>query len=184
MKILNDFDTSVRKALTEIDPKWEQYPGLIVCGSHTPTNSKGVLEEIRLARENDLPFLGLCMGFQLSIVEFARNVLGMVDADSEEINPDTTAPVISKMPSLRVGMRPVGARMESFWHNYAVNESYLDLFINNGWNFIKSEIIAQGRLQGKKYYLGTQYHPEYQSEPGKPHPILKEFLEHARTMAM
>jgi CTP synthase len=120
------------------------------------------------------------MGFQLSIIEFARNVVGLVDANSTEIDPDTTAPVVEKMDALRVGMRPVGSRMESFWHNYAVNEQFLDIFINNGWNFVKSEVIAQGRLNGPKYFLGTQYHPEYQSTKEKPHPILKEFIEYAK----
>jgi CTP synthase len=181
MQILNDFDTSVRKALDEIDPNWESYKGLIVCGSHTEHGtSEGVISKIKEARENNEPFLGLCMGFQLALVEFARNVIGLVEANSTEINPDTTAPIIIRMDNLRVGMRPVGSRMESFWHYYAFNEEYLDLFINNGWNFIKSDIIAQGRLNGPNYFVGTQYHPEYQSTAEKPHPILKEFLEYAK----
>lgn len=184
MVILNDFDTSVRKALDEIDPEWESYPGLIVCGSHTPKDLDQTLDQIKNARENDLPFLGLCMGFQMALIEYARNVLGMIEANTTEIDPDTSTPIIEKMKELRVGMRPVGSRMESFWHNYAFNEDYLDLFIGNGWNFLKSEVVAQGRLNGPKYFFGTQYHPEYQSEPGKPHPVLKQFLDHARTMAM
>lgn len=178
MQILNDFDTSVRKALDEIDSNWESYNGLIVCGSHSPKGSDldFILGEIQKARENDIPFLGLCMGFQLAIVEFSRNVVGLIEANSTEINPTTSAPVVSKMKELRVGMRPVGSRMESFWHNYSVNEDFLDIFINNGWNFIKSEIIAHGRLNGPRYFVGTQYHPEYGSTKDNPHPILMQFI--------
>jgi CTP synthase len=184
MEILNDFDTTVRKALDEIDPSWEIYPGLIVCGSHAPKElADKVFAAIKKAREDNKPFLGLCMGFQMSLVEFARNVLGLVDANSTELDPDTTAPIIVKMPELRVGMKPVLGRMESFWHNYKFNPEYSDLFIANGWRFVTQEVLVEGQLMGHKFFSGTQYHPEYQSTTEQPHQILKEFLHHAR-MAM
>lgn len=175
MEILNDFKTSVSKALSEISRNWDKYDGLIVCGTHAPKDVEEQLNTIKFYREKGLPILGICMGLQLIVIEYYRNVLMQKTANSEEIDP-TAFPVVSKLPTLRVGIHPVANRMESHWHNYAV-----------------SKLIGD-RLPGEKIYTGdileewksstmiaTQYHPEYESSKNKPHPILKEFIRLCKT---
>ena len=132
MQILNDFQTSVSKALSEIEPKWRDFPGLIICGTHAPHDVDFMLEQIREARENKRPFLGICFGHQLAWIEYCRNVLGIYDATSEEFGvqghadypkgymgikvnktpkgmPTMLAPtfVVKKLSKLRVGLLPV-----------------------------------------------------------------------------
>lgn len=152
MKIINDFNTTVKKALTEIDPKWESYDGLIVCGTHTPQNTESIIEEIRKARENGTPFLGICAGHQLSAIEYARNVLGIKDATSEEFGEGTI--IVHKLHELKVGFHDG----ETYWNNYEVDEDILKLWKKND-NFIT-----------------CQFHPEYQSSKDKKHPLLVKFL--------
>lgn len=171
MELINDFDTSVKKAFGEIDPAWESYDGLVICGTHNPKGVSKILDKIQLARETNRPFLGICMGMQLMVIEYARNVLQMKDATSEEFGKGTF--VIVKMPELRVGIFPVGRRMESHWHNYMMNPEYLHLF-KDYMSSHTGEVIEE---LGKDNMLGVQYHPEYQSSKEHPHPVLKLFLE-------
>ena len=123
MEILNDFTISVEKALTEIDSGWRSYNGLIVCGTHDPKNTDKIIKQIKNARENNIPFLGICMGFQLMLIEWMRSV-GFESANSAEIDPNATPKVISNLPNVRVGIRDVYWRgkesKESHWHNFAL----------------------------------------------------------------
>ncbi len=181
IKTDNDFTTTVEKALDEINKNWRNLPGVVVAGSHTPILVEEKIELIRKAREANLPFLGLCMGFQLMLIEYARNVLDIKDATSEEIGQGS--PIIKKMPKLRVGLFPVGDGMESFWHNYKFNPIYTFDF-RKDWKLVfEQEVLVVAKLKENKFHIGTQFHPEYQSSKDKPHLILKEFL-HAATMAM
>lgn len=161
MRVLSEFDTSVRKALGEIDKNWEKYPGLIVCGTHSPVNVEEQLLEVKKAREEGLPYLGICHGHQLAAVEYARNVLNIKDACSEEWGVGSY--IVKKLPELKVGMFPVGdfkdTRMESFWNHYEVLEGFEAL-----WNKPDS-------------FFTCQYHPEYQSSKDKPHPLLVSFIK-------
>jgi CTP synthase (UTP-ammonia lyase) len=159
MQILNDFNTSVRKALGEIDPDWEKYEGLIICGTHSPEklDPNQQIGFIRMARERGLPFLGICFGHQLAAIEYARNVLGIKNATSEEFGEGEL--VVQKLPNLKVGLFDG----ESYWNNYEVI----------------SDIIAQ--WQKPENFITCQYHPEYQSNKDKPHPLLVKFLEICRT---
>ena len=150
MEILNDFNTSVRKAFDEIDPNWESYDGLVVCGTHSPHDVEMMIDKIREARETGRPFLGVCFGHQLAAIEYARNVLGIKDATSEEFGQGTF--VVKKLPELNVGLKDG----ESYWNNYEVDLP--------GW-------------EKPKNFITVQYHPEYQSSKERPHPILKEFLK-------
>jgi CTP synthase (UTP-ammonia lyase) len=156
MLVLNDFDTSVRKALTEIDPKWESYEGLIICGTHSPESHdiEHQINEIRKAREDGTPFMGICFGHQLCAVEFARNTRGITNASSEEWGNKGDTFVVRKLPQLKVGLH----NGESYWHNYEVGIKW-----NNPPNFFTS-----------------QYHPEYQSTKKKPHPLLVKFIQYAK----
>lgn len=177
MTIIGDFSTSVTKALDEIDPNWRDYTGLIVCGTHSPEgwDIKNTIETIQEAREYDVPFLGICFGLQLAVIEYAQNVWGF-NANSTELEPDTPHPVVVKLPQLRVGMKEVNGKMESHWHNYAVNsERYV---WREEWNVVESDgVIEIMELKGSRHHKGIQYHCEYESSKEKPHKDLVNFLQ-------
>lgn len=151
MQILNDFSTSVRKALEEIDPKYMDYPGVVICGTHTPHDTEELIKVIRLCRLTKTPFLGICFGHQLAAIEWAR-ANGTPDATSEEFGKGTF--VVKKDQNLKVGLHDG----ESYWHNYEVS-------------------IDWGKPD---WFFTSQFHPEYQSRKSKPHPLLVAFLNHAK----
>ena len=165
MNILNDFNTSVKKALTEIDSNWENYPGLVICGTHTPHDVGEMLNIIKKAREATLPFLGICFGHQLAAIEYAINVLGQ-DATSEEFNSygstgyyrGSQVVVVKRKEGLKVGLH----EGESWWNNYEVIPGFESIW-KKADNFIT-----------------VQYHPEYQSSIDRPHSLLVSFLLYAK----
>jgi len=178
MEILNDFNVSVQKSLEEIDPHYLDYPGIVICGTHSPHDVEEMIATIQKVRLTKTPFLGICFGHQLAAVEYARNVLGFKDATSEEfglpvqevvissfgagmIHPTSRNYVVTKLSQLKVGLHDG----ESYWNNYEVVPHFED-------NWIKEE-----------NFITCQYHPEYQSSKDKPHPLLVKFLNHAK-MAM
>lgn len=174
---LNDFTTSLQKALKETDENWQDYPGLVIAGTHAPSLIEGKLDKLKEARETGLPTLGVCFGMQLMAIEFARNVLGLKDANSTEIDQATNYPVVVKMPKLRVGIFKVRDRFESFWHNYKVSDDYL-MLLTAAWTMDYSDdILAEMRLNNHPFYVGVQSHPEYGSSVSNPHPLLKEFID-------
>ena len=156
MIILNDFSTSVKKALTEIDSDYDQYEGLVICGTHTPHDTEAFLSAIKHARENNIPYLGICFGHQLAFIEYARNVLGIKDATSEEFGEGT--PVVVKRNELKIGLH----KGESWWNHYEIPKELEDTW------------------EKPKNFITCQFHPEYQSSKQKPHPLLVEFLELCR----
>lgn len=157
MLVLNDFQTSVAKALGEIDPKWRDYEGLIICGTHAPHDVEHMIDKITEARKKKIPYLGICFGHQLAAIEFARTVQHIEDATSEEWAVDGT-PVVKKRSELKVGLHDG----ETYWSHY-------DVAIN--WN-------------KPSWFFTTPYHPEYNSMPGREHPVLVEFLNYARGYEM
>lgn len=165
MKILNDFSTSVRKALSEIDENYESYPGLVVCGTHSPHDVEEMIEEIWRAREDGMPFLGICFGHQLAAIEYARNVLNKPYATSEEfVHLHMAKPgyadfiVKGRKDGLKVGLHDG----ETYWNHYEVVEGFDSLW------------------KKPPHFITCQYHPEYQSSKDKPHPLLVEFLNICR----
>jgi len=150
MRVLNHFNTTVEKALSEIDPNWRNYDGLIVCGTHSPEKWEEMIEEIKEARENNLPTLLICAGHQLGAIEYARNVLGIKDATSEEFGVEGTF-VVKKRPELKVGLY----EGETWWSNY--------------------EVVIDYKIP--EHFVSVPYHPEYQSSQEKPHKDLIKFLE-------
>lgn len=153
MEILGTFDTSVRRALSEIDPKWESYPGLVVCGSHGPYDfAEEAIQKIRKARETGLPALLICFGQQLACIEYYRHVKGIEDATSSELWFDGT-PVVNARPEPKIGL--IGG--ESWWSYY-----HCDPF------------------PSPENFFVAGYHPEYQSWKGHPHPLLLSFLKYAK----
>lgn len=157
MIILNDFKTSVEKALYEIDPLYRYYPGLVVCGTHTPKDIEQMIDMIRIARETEIPFLGLCFGHQLAFIEYCRNVLGIKDATSEEFGIGTF--VVVKRPELKVGLHSG----ETWWNNYEIPKD-----LEDSW-------------EKPSHFRTYQFHPEYQSSEQKPHPLLLDFIELCKT---
>ncbi len=156
MDIVNNFNTSVEKALTEIDANWKRYQGLIICGTHTPIYPESQIRLIEIARRTGIPFLGICFGHQLAAIEYARHVLRIKDATSEEWGKGTFV-VKKRKEGLKVGLQ----EGESYWNNYEVDYSLVpDFEIEKPINFIT-----------------CQYHPEYQSSKEKPHPLLIKFLQ-------
>ena len=171
MIILNDFATSVKKAFAEIDPDYEKLGGLVICGTHSPSNTEEMIEAVRIAKEENIPTLGICFGHQLIAIEYARSVLGIKDATSSEFGEGT--PVVHKLPELRVGMYPVmpSGKLESHWHNYAIDK---DLFKEVATEWSRDDKVIERIDIGNR--IGVQYHPEYESDRWCPNPVLTEFL--------
>lgn len=181
--------------------------GILVPGGFGDRGIDGKIEAIRYARENNVPFLGLCLGMQLAIVEFARNVIGYTDAHSVELNPQTTHPVIHLMPdqdgiediggTLRLGSYPCvldkSSKAYSLYkeetiherhrHRYEVNNDFRQVLVEHGMKL--SGISPDGRivemieLDNHSWFIGTQAHPELKSRPNRPHPLFSGFINAA-----
>ncbi|MCI8550746.1 MAG: CTP synthase [Lachnospiraceae bacterium] len=178
--------------------------GILVPGGFGNRGIDGKICAIRYAREHNVPFLGLCLGMQLAIVEFARNVIGFADAHSVELDPLTAHPVIHLMPdqdgiediggTLRLGSYPCvldkttkaytlyGTETihERHRHRYEVNNDFRKVMEENGLTL--SGISPDGRivemieLKSHPWFLATQAHPELKSRPNKPHPLFRGFI--------
>ena len=178
--------------------------GILVPGGFGDRGIDGKIYAIQYARENNIPFLGLCLGMQLSLVEFARNVIGWNDAHSAELDPSTTHPIIHLMPdqngvediggTLRLGSYPCvlvkGSRAYELYseetiherhrHRYEVNNYYRDDFEKNGMSLCglspDGRIVEMVELPTHTWFVATQAHPEFKSRPNHPHPLFKGFV--------
>ena len=178
--------------------------GVIVPGGFGDRGTDGMISAIKYARENNVPFLGLCLGMQLSIVEFARHVCGFNDAHSIELDPQTTHPVIHLMAdqdgvediggTLRLGAYPCVLDKDSLAykvygeeniserhrHRYEVNNYYREDLEKNG--MLLSGLSPDGRIvemceiPSHPWFIATQAHPEFKSRPNRPHPLFKGFI--------
>ncbi len=190
--------------LDNVDNILGDVAGILIPGGFGDRGIEGKIEAIRYARENNIPFLGLCLGMQLSIVEFARNVIGYSDAHSVELNPATTHPVIHLMPdqdgiediggTLRLGSYPCQLDKSSkaytlygeetiherHRHRYEVNNDYRNALTDHGMQL--SGISPDGRIvemieiPTHTWFVATQAHPEFKSRPNRPHPLFKGFV--------
>ena len=179
--------------------------GVLVPGGFGDRGIDGKIYAIQYARENNIPFLGLCLGMQLSIVEFARNVVGWNDAHSVELDPATTHPVIHLMPdqdgiediggTLRLGSYPCvldkNSRAYALYgektiherhrHRYEVNNDYRTFLTEHGMMLSgmspDNRIVEMIELPDHPWFVGTQAHPELKSRPNRPHPLFKGFIE-------
>ncbi len=180
------------------------YDGIFVPYGFGPRGTEGKIAAVKYARENDIPFLGICYGFQIAVIEFARNVAGLKDANSSEINPDTPHPVIDLMPEQR-GIEIKGATMrlgahkvmlqkgslayslfggeeihERHRHRFEVNLDYIDPLKSNGLCFTGKS--SDGRrmetleLPNKHFFFASQFHGEFRSRPGRPSPEYEGFI--------
>jgi CTP synthase (UTP-ammonia lyase) len=156
MEILGDFQTTVKKALSEIDENYMDYEGLVICGTHSPNKEEAekMIDKIRKAHLSGTPFLGICFGHQLAAIEHARTICNIPDATSEEWGEGTFV-VVKRKEGLKVGLH----EGETYWNNYEV--------IWKDWS--------------KPYnFITSQFHPEYQSSKKNPHFLLVKFLNLCR----
>jgi CTP synthase len=178
--------------------------GLLVPGGFGVRGVEGMVAAIRLARENGLPFFGICLGMQTAIIEFARNVCGLDDSHSSEFAPECDNPVISLMESqqhvtdmggtMRLGAYPCrlarGSRVAEVYgqlevserhrHRYEVSNTYRDLFVQHGMKLSglspDGQLVEIVELSTHPWFIGCQFHPELQSRPTRPHPLFAGFV--------
>lgn len=184
-----------------------KYKGILVAPGFGHRGIEGKISAIQYARENNIPFLGICLGMQCAVIEFARNVLGLKDAHSKEMNRKTPHPVIDIMEdqksisdkggTMRLGSYPCKVKKgtkafeayqktninERHRHRYEFNNSYLKDFekagmIATGVN-PDSELVEIVEIPNHKWFIGVQFHPEYKSTVITPHPIFVEFIKAA-----
>jgi CTP synthase len=179
--------------------------GIVVAPGFGSRGIEGKITTVKFARENNIPFLGICLGMQCAVVEFARNVLGMEGAHSTEINHKTKHPVIDLMEeqksitdkggTMRLGgyncIVDKGSKAYSAYlgqeiverhrHRYEFNNKYLDDFINGGMVPAgvnpESGLVEIMEIPSHKWFVGVQFHPEYSSTVVKPHPLFVQFIK-------
>ena len=179
--------------------------GILVPGGFGDRGIEGMILAARYARENDVPYLGICLGMQISVIEFARNVLGWSDASSEEFTSCSQHPVIALMPdqqgvtakggTMRLGKYPCvlsqqsraykyygeGLIYERHRHRYEVNNEFRELISERG--LVPVGLSPDGHLvemvenPSCKWFVASQFHPEFKSRPNKPHPLFAGFIE-------
>lgn len=189
-----------------------KFDGMIVPGGFGETGIEGKMMVIKYARENKIPYLGLCYGMQLMTIEYARNVLGLKGANTTEIDKNTPHPIIDIMPDqkkiladgkygatmrlgtyvakLKKGTIAYGAYgqdkiEERHRHRYEVNPKYVEQIEKAGLVFSATSLdrvlmeIAELPKEKHPFFLGTQFHPEFQAHPLNPHPLFTEFIRQA-----
>jgi CTP synthase len=182
--------------------------GVLVPGGFGERGIRGKLEAVSYARENDVPFLGICLGLQCAVIEFARNVCGIEDADGSEFNPNTCNPVIDLMEdqipegdkggTMRLGAYPCmikpgtlaedvyggGEISERHRHRWEVNNDYRDTFERHGLSISGTSpdgsLVEMIEIPGHSYFIAAQFHPELKSRPNRPHPLFYRLVKAAK----
>jgi CTP synthase len=184
--------------------KLSKYNGIIVPGGFGERGAEGIIEAANFAREKNIPYLGICFGFQLAAVAFGRYVCNFKDSNSTELDPNTTNPVVDLLPeqktvsnmggSLRLGAHEILVKndtlayktyntakvMRRHRHRYEINKKYLDIFEKNGMIFSAESDNAKRmeilEIPSHKFYFGVQFHPEFNSRPGFPEESFQAFV--------
>lgn len=202
-----DWVDSEELTADNVGERLKEADGILIPGGFGERGIEGMICAARYARENKVPYLGICLGMQIAAIEFARNVLGIRNAHSREFSPDTPNAVIDLMPdqqgnlpkggTMRLGGYPCvtgeGTRLREAYgrewiqerhrHRYEFNNAYRKAFTAAGAVF--SGLSPDGRLveamelAGFPFYVGTQYHPEFKSRPNKAHPLFRSFIQSA-----
>jgi len=183
----------------------KSFDGVFIPYGFGPRGTEGKVSAIRFARENDVPFLGICYGFQLAVIEFSRNACGLKDANSTEINPDTPHPVIDLMPEQR-GVENKGATMrlgshkiilekgslasrlynqtdiyERHRHRFEVNLDYMEILNKKGLRFTGKSTDGKRmetiELPDNYFFFASQFHGEFKSRPNRPSPEYRGFIQ-------
>ncbi|OLS38793.1 CTP synthase [Alkalihalophilus pseudofirmus] len=190
-------DKNVESLLKDAD-------GILVPGGFGDRGIEGKISAIKYARENHVPFLGICLGMQLATVEFARHVLGLEDANSAELNPATPYPIIDLLPeqkdvedlggTLRLGLYPCklvdGSLAQAAYgeqvvyerhrHRYEFNNEYREQMEKAGFTFSGTSpdgrLVEIVELEDHPYFIASQFHPEFVSRPTRPQPLFRDFI--------
>lgn len=192
-------DTDMAKVMAGVD-------GILVPGGFGNRGIEGKIKAIQYAREHKIPFFGICLGMQCAVIEFARHVCGMADANSSEFNPNSTHPVIDLMPeqldvedlggTMRLGVYPCKVYPDTLTskaynaeliyerhrHRYEFNNAFREEIVGKG--LVLGGTLPNGRLveivelpeSEHPWFLGAQFHPEFKSRPTNPHPLFREFV--------
>ncbi|NTV23853.1 MAG: CTP synthase (glutamine hydrolyzing) [Nanoarchaeota archaeon] len=192
--------TDVEDGKLKAEDALKDVDGILVPGGWGKRGTEGKIKCINYIREHDIPYLGVCYGMQMAVIEFARNVCKIKDANSTEIDPETKDPVIDILPeqkkienlggTIRLGGKDVEVKKntkacdlyskmerirERFRHRYEVNPKYISLLEKNGMVFSgkhpKYDIMQIMELPKLSYFVGAQYHPEFTSRPLSPNPL-------------
>jgi len=191
-------DENVQDYLLNVD-------GILVPGGFGDRGIEGKIIAIQYARENKIPFLGICLGMQMAVVEFARNVVGLHGANSSEFDAESPYLVIDLMPeqrtidemggTMRLGQYPC-CLMEDTWvncayqetliqerhrHRYEFNNDFKELLISRGLKIAgispDQRLVEIIELKDHPWFVGVQFHPEFKSRPNKPHPLFRDFIK-------
>ena len=192
-------NTDMAKVMTGVD-------GILVPGGFGNRGIEGKIKAIQYAREHKIPFFGICLGMQCAVIEFARHVCGMADANSSEFNPNSTHPVIDLMPeqidvedlggTMRLGLYPCKVYPDTLTskaynaeliyerhrHRYEFNNAFREEIVDRG--LVLGGTLPNGRLveivelpeSEHPWFLGAQFHPEFKSRPTNPHPLFRDFV--------
>lgn len=195
-------DTDMDKVMAGVD-------GILVPGGFGNRGIEGKIKAIQYAREHKIPFFGICLGMQCAVIEFARHVCGMADANSSEFNPNSTHPVIDLMPeqidvedlggTMRLGLYPCKVYPDTLTskaynaeliyerhrHRYEFNNAFREKIVGKG--LVLGGTLPNGRLveivelpeSEHPWFLGAQFHPEFKSRPTNPHPLFRDFVRAA-----
>ena len=192
---------------SNVEAKLEGLDGILVAPGFGGRGIEGKIKAIRYARENNIPFLGICLGMQCAAIEFSRNVLGLKDAHTTEIDKETPNPVINLMEeqkkvtnlggSMRLGLYDCHIENDTLTfqeyqkldikerhrHRYEFNNDYRSIFVKNGMRIAginpDEDLVEIIELKDHPWFIGVQFHPEYKSTVKEPHPLFTGFVKAA-----
>jgi CTP synthase len=211
---VNEVKVNVRSIHSEhltkenLNTKLKGLNGILVAPGFGERGIEGKIEAVRYARENGIPFLGICLGMQMAVIEFSRNILGLADANSTEMFEDTTNPVISLMEEQKNIIDKGGTMRLGAWdceiskgslvnevyggetriserhrHRYEYNNDYREQLEKSGLKAsginTLTGLVEIVELEGHPWFIGVQYHPEYKSTVDNPHPLFVGFVKAA-----
>jgi len=204
-----DFIHSEHLNKSNTDELLSDLDGVLVAPGFGERGIEGKIDAVRYAREKNLPFFGICLGMQMAVIEFSRNVLGLVGANSTEMNPDTKHPVIDLMNdqksitnkggTMRLGSWNCNLKKDSIVgsvygkesiderhrHRYEYNDDYYDRLEEAGMNATgfnpETGLVEIIEITSHPWFVGVQYHPEYKSTVNNPHPLFVSFVKAAST---
>ena len=199
-----DIDWIDSELITNYD-ELSNYDGILIPGGFGTRGSEGIIKTANYAREKNIPYLGICFGFQLAAIAFGRSVLNLEDANSTEIKADTKNPIVDLLPeqkdisdmggSLRLGANEVIIKSQTnaekiysstkinkrHRHRYEINKEYIPEFEKNGLVFSANsddgKRMEMLEIPSHKFYIGVQFHPEFNSRPGFPEKVFSAFIK-------
>jgi CTP synthase len=202
-------DSEEIQSVADAKARIEGCSGLVVCPGFGARGIEGKIAAVQFARESGLPFLGICLGMQMAVIEFARNVCGLTDANTTETAPETPHPVIDLMleqadvsdkgATMRLGLCPCSVTpgtlahtlygttdiTERHRHRYEFNNAYREQLANAGLRFSgvhpDKDLVEIIEVAGHPYFIACQFHPEFKSRPDRAHPLFAGLIDAALT---